>query len=214
MRRIFVGNVPDGTTVEDLETLFSDFGDIANLYFVKGDQMDGSRYGYVVYDQIDAAQRVLASKDRFYIDRQQLRVEEFGGKRAFTLKQKPGPSVAPASKKLPRDPADELTRRSKPEERSLSSEIVLAVDLLEGIDGALNLAAAQATKTISHRKVKECSKSHLINVVNQNKSILGAAASNSSCNILDSKFTLLKSAKPSMLTDYRDEQMLACEVTT
>ena len=40
MRRIFVGNVPDGTTVKDLESLFSSFGDIANIYFVKGDESD------------------------------------------------------------------------------------------------------------------------------------------------------------------------------
>lgn len=197
MRRIFVGNVPDGINVKDLESLFSSFGDIANIYFVKGDQSDGARFGYIVYQDIEAAQRVLASKQRFFIRRQQLRVEEFGGKRAFALKQKPIPPTRKhLTKKTLQGDDEERTELSKYEQRSASSEVSHSVVLRTIInDGAFKLADSKATKAILHRKDKECAKPHLINGVQRNKNSPRVAASNSSHQYLDHKLTPSTPAK-------------------
>ena len=178
MRRIFVGNVPDGTTVKDLESLFSSFGDIANIYFVKGDESDDARFGYVVYQEIEAANRALASKDKFYIRRQLLRVEEFGGKRAFALKQiSSTPKCQLLANKTARVDDEQQTGLSKHEERSPSSEVDLAVNTRTGIDGAINLTDAKVCQSVLHRQERECLKSHLINGAKQNKYFPRAASS-------------------------------------
>jgi RNA recognition motif-containing protein len=199
MRRIFVGNVPEATSIEALHGVFARFGAINNIYFVKGDQVDGCRFGYVVYEEVEAARRALDSREGFFIGPQLLRVEEFGGKRAFVLKQKSG--LAPESqkknsrdqpnkpihKKRTRDEDEEPTDRSKLDARSVCSDGLLPTAPQKGKDGTLNLAAGQAAKTVSRRKPRQCAKSGLINDVSRDNRSSGAAASDGSHGYLGNK---------------------------
>lgn len=222
MRRIFVGNVPEGTSIEALHEVFARFGAINNIYFVKSDQVDGCRFGYVVFEEVEAARSALDSREGFFIGPQLLRVEEFGGKRAFTLKQKSGLAPEP-QKKLSRDQANEPihkkrtrdedeapTDRSKLDAKSICSDGPPNAPP-KGKDRTLNLAAGQAAKTVSHRKPRQCAKSGLITDVSRDHRSSGAAACGGSLGFLGKNFSAPKitegTTSASIQTPYRQQRL-------
>jgi RNA recognition motif. (a.k.a. RRM, RBD, or RNP domain) len=78
-RRLFIGDIPAAASVAELKQVFSCFGGVHNLYLVNDDQSRKSKFGYVIYDSLEAADLALeaASAKRVQVGARPLRVERF-----------------------------------------------------------------------------------------------------------------------------------------
>ena len=85
-RRIFVGNIPEFASTEQLRACFSVFGPIENIYLIKSEVPEEKKYGYVVFRREGSAKQALDSGSKIEVCNSRLRVEEFNGKRAYILK--------------------------------------------------------------------------------------------------------------------------------
>lgn len=85
--QLFVGNVPHHATEDELRTLFSKFGTVADLriHSKQGPKVPGGRappnYGFITYDDPDSVQNCLANTPLYYPDNnssdgQKLNIEE------------------------------------------------------------------------------------------------------------------------------------------
>lgn len=79
-KRVYLGNLPEGTLAEDLRPFFEKFGTIENCYIVKKSTALGNKFGYLVYDEPESAQYLLQSNIWFELNGQKIRIEPFGGK--------------------------------------------------------------------------------------------------------------------------------------
>ena len=81
-RRIFVGNVPQSVDENGVKDFFSKYGAIENIYFVKKNEDNDTKYGYIVFKSSSSAQDILSISSPFILEKNILRVEEFGGRRS------------------------------------------------------------------------------------------------------------------------------------
>lgn len=81
-RRLFIGNVPQLTSNDDIAQIFSKFGPIENVYFVNQGKEQCYKYGYIVFHDEKAAEKAICDAQGVQIGSYKLRVEYFGGKRS------------------------------------------------------------------------------------------------------------------------------------
>lgn len=81
-RRLFLGNVPQATTNDEIIQIFSKFGSIENVYFVNQEKEQSYKYGYIVFHDEQSAEKAICDTQGVQIGTFKLRVELFGGKRA------------------------------------------------------------------------------------------------------------------------------------
>lgn len=86
-RRLFIGNIPRGTTNDQIAEIFSKFGPIENVYFVNTEKEQDYKYGYIVFQEAKTAERALCDTQGIQIGSFKLRVEIFGGKRSYQNNQ-------------------------------------------------------------------------------------------------------------------------------
>lgn len=74
--KIYVGNLSWGTAQSDLETLFSEFGEVQSAAVITDRETGRSRgFGFVEMNQADGANAIEALNDK-EVDGRQLRVNE------------------------------------------------------------------------------------------------------------------------------------------
>ena len=76
-KRLFVGGLSWGTTSESLRDAFAEFGDVADAVVINDRETGRSRgFGFVTYNEDEAAKAALAAMDGKELDGRSIRVNE------------------------------------------------------------------------------------------------------------------------------------------
>jgi ATP-dependent DNA helicase RecG len=78
--KIFIGNVDFNADEQDLETLFSQFGEISDVYLPK-DRMTGKSRGFAIveFEQLESAKKALENTNPLFLRNRKLYVQKYKG---------------------------------------------------------------------------------------------------------------------------------------
>lgn len=109
-KKIFVSNLPQDLTNAELMAYFSKFGQVANAFIIKDPDTEGYKdYGYVVFRELAAIERVLSQSGSLNIAGQHLAVERSANAAQIALsKQTSSLRSSKQNSHLPKCSADSL----------------------------------------------------------------------------------------------------------